>query len=142
VKLAIISIIVVTAIASIVRVQRLGIKEGMKMSLTILGIGGLLIAPVTGTYHYLVLLLPVGLFLSSVMRGTEKMIGYVVLGLHAAIGFIPYSLTRQFDGQGILTLLAYPRLIALSMLYALIIAIVWTTVDRGQEPNGVVSFGG
>jgi hypothetical protein len=133
VKTALLSIISVVGVFSVKKAHRLGPPENMNMSIAVLGIAGLLLAPATGTYHYLMLLLPLGLFLSIELKGVRRAKAYVILGFHAVIGFIPYSFTRQFDGQGMLTLLAYPRLAALSIMYVLVITTVWKRAQLELE---------
>lgn len=80
---------------------------------------GLLVAPATATYHFLLLWLPVALLFRHFLDAGKQGLAAGTLACFGLIGFLPYSLFRQFDGQGMLTVLAYPRLWFLCGLYAL-----------------------
>ena len=93
--------------------------ESIRLAFPLLGVLALLIAPGTATYHYLLLWLPIGILLSTMWDRDRLGIFWLTLALYALIGFIPYAFFRQFDGQGILTLIAYPRLALLAGLFVL-----------------------
>jgi len=90
--------------------ERNGNSGGQRLSIALLGIWGLLIAPATATYHFILLWLPVGCLLAY-LRETGKAGWFCLsLSLYAGIGFVPYAAFRSLAGQGVLSLAAYPRL--------------------------------
>ncbi len=58
---------------------------------------------------------------------------YFVLGAYALIGFFPYGHAHRFEGQGGLTVLAYPRLFLLLAMFIGCVHYVW----RRAEPDGI-----
>jgi len=117
-KVVIILSLVTVTVGVIIRGRLMGNGREVDTSLGLLGILGLLLSPAGATYHFLLLWLPVALLLKLFRVSGQLNLFWVVLILYAAIGFIPYSFFRQFDGHGLLTLAAYPRLIMLSLLFA------------------------
>jgi hypothetical protein len=113
------SLLVVLALTVHTLVSLKGMRGMSDVSLAVLCTAGLLIAPATATYHFLLLWLPVGIVLQQFVKGNERMLALATLACYAAIGFLPYSLFGRFDGEGILTLLAYPRLFLLIALFGL-----------------------
>ena len=97
----------------------------------LVSIAGLLLLPASATYHFLLLVLPVGLLL-SVERAPWRLKQKMILGLFILIGFIPYRIFRVFDGRALLTILAYPRL---ALMLAIFLASISYTKERGRR-NG------
>ena len=95
-------------------------------SIGILGILTLLLAPATATYHFVLLWLPIAL-LTQYFYQCERAYryAYFILGALRFIGFFPYRLTRPFEGDGGLTVLAYPRLFLLLAMFAACVYFVW-----------------
>jgi hypothetical protein len=91
------------------RVERSG-GSRRSLSISLLGILALLIAPATATYHFVLLWLPVGLLLSYLRVSGNRGLFTLSLGLYAGIGLLPYTLFQTLAGPGLLTLAAYPRL--------------------------------
>ncbi len=92
-------------------------EESASLAVALLCLLGLLIAPATATYHFLLLWLPVGILLSH-FRATNNHKGFSATAvLYSSIGFLPYSFFHQFDGRGLATLVAYPRLFLVSVLF-------------------------
>lgn len=122
-------------LVALMRVHRLGSVDAEPFSIGMLGVLALLLAPGTGTYHYILLWLPVGLLFSYFVKHNQKPAAYAIFGFYAAMGFIPYSLVRQFDGLGAWTLLAYPRLALLLAIFVLTLCAGWnrTTSESVQE---------
>ncbi len=130
-KFAIITTIVIVTAASVRKLRTC--REGVQhIAFALLGIGGLLIAPATATYHAILLWLPVALLLRFFHEQKNRLAFWLTGGCFAAIGFIPYSLFRQFDGQGLLSILAYPRLALMLGLF-----IVVTGYVRGMVAPSV-----
>jgi hypothetical protein len=94
-------------------------------SIGIIGILTLLIAPATATYHFVLLWLPVGLLVRYLRQAGAPGHAYVLLGSYALIGFFPYGMTARFEGRGVLSLLAYPRLFLLLGMFASCLHCVW-----------------
>jgi hypothetical protein len=44
---------------------------------------------------------------------------YLILGCYILVGFIPYGHTAPFEGRGGLTILAYPRLLLLLVMFVI-----------------------
>ena len=99
------------------RLWKIHSPETEELSISILTILGRLIAPATATYHYLLLWLPVGILLRHFSANYQTRLFLFTLALYTAIGFLPYSFFLQFDGQGLLTVFAYPRLALLLSLF-------------------------
>ncbi len=115
----IIAAIAIAGCALVVITKKTGSTE---LALVILCLLGLVIAPATATYHYLLLWLPLGILLSHFRSTDNKRYFWLTLVLYSSIGFLPYSFFRQFDGEGVLTFLAYPRLFLLILLFGVSVA--------------------
>ncbi len=100
------------------QLQHLNNTDCNKAVIGLIGILGLLIAPATGTYHFVLFWLPIGLLLTSLSAWQEHRTFRVVMCVYGLIGFIPYSVFRQCDGRGILSVFAYPRLFFVLLLFA------------------------
>ncbi|MFN0158207.1 MAG: glycosyltransferase family 87 protein [Bacteroidota bacterium] len=113
--------IATVASISFVLVHRLtrGDRRFQGAAFGLLGIAGLLIAPATATYHFILLWLPVGLLLRFFHEQSNRMAFWLTCAVYSAIGFIPYSLFRHFDGQGLWSLFAYPRLALIIGLFGI-----------------------
>jgi Glycosyltransferase family 87 len=109
--------ILLAAVAALVRLARTDAAAAVAPSVGILGILGLLIAPATATYHFILLWLPIGLLSNYLLRQGARVAAYFTLGAYALIGFFPYKYTYPFEGRGVLTVLAYPRLFLLLAMF-------------------------
>ncbi|MEK9139026.1 MAG: glycosyltransferase family 87 protein [Bacteroidota bacterium] len=98
--------------------------DAVRFSIGVLGIAGLLLAPGTATYHYVLLWLPVGLVMAVMVERQKTVVAYTFLAMYSAIGFIPYSITKKLDAQGVLTLLAYPRLMLVVGMFVTMIMFI------------------
>jgi hypothetical protein len=88
----------------------------MQVQFSLISIAALLLVPASATYHFLLLVLPVALLLS--VRSPWSLEQKIILLFYLAIAFMPYMLFRGFDGDGILTILAVPRLWCVTALFA------------------------
>ena len=114
--------ILLATIATLVRLWR---APGVTApAIGLLGVVTLLLAPGTGTYHLVLLWLPVGLLVDYLLRQGSRG-AYFLLGCYALIGYLPYELTRRFEGRGLQTVLAYPRLLLLSALFVACVYCLW-----------------
>jgi hypothetical protein len=115
----------VASYTSVVTLLVLGMKRAaqiwkdraLNVQFALLCIGGIVLFPASATYHFLLLSVPVSILL-ALGKKTWSIEQKIILGLYVCIGFIPYSLLREFDGKGLLTLLAYPRLLMTTMIFA------------------------
>jgi hypothetical protein len=117
--------IALLTIATLVRLARAAGTLAMAPSIGLLGIVTLLVAPGTATYHFVLLWLPVGLLVDSFLRARSPACAYLLLGCYALIGFFPYGLTARLAGRGLLSVLAYPRLFLLLMMFAVCVRCLW-----------------
>ena len=124
-KIVILLLQFLAALAAIVHVHRIKSTNVDQFSIGMLGLTALLLAPGTGTYHFVVLWLPVGLLFFFFLKRGQSGTAVSLAAAYAAIGFIPYGATRDFDGDGLLTLLAYPRLGLVFAMFLLTILGVW-----------------
>lgn len=101
--------------------RRAGADErGLARRVAVLTVGAFVLLPNSTTYHYCLFILPVALLLAGPGAWTARE-RCIALG-YGVIGFLPYALFRSFEGHGILTILAYPRLWLVSAIFA---AAVW-----------------
>ena len=96
----------------------------------LLGVATLLLAPGTGTYH----LVRAGRGGSGCAGRCGSRGGYFLLGCYALIGYLPYEFTRRFEGRGLQTVLAYPRLLLLSALFVACVYCLWNRAPG--DPRG------
>ena len=128
-------ILVLAALAGlgVCRVERRG-GSARNLSISLLGILGLLVAPATATYHFVLLWLPVGLLLSYLRGSGNRLLFALSIGFYAAIGLLPYTLVQSLAGQGLLSLAAYPRLWLMSALFLTALAAALGTGDDRTVP--------
>jgi hypothetical protein len=110
--------IALLTIAALAQLVRRDAANATAPALGILGVSLLLIAPATGTYYFVLLWLPVGLLITHFLGRRALLPAYLTVAAYALIGFFPYSFTQPFEGRGGLTVLAYPRLFLLAVLFA------------------------
>ena len=89
------------------------------LPLAVVSFAVLLVAPATATYHFLLLWLPVGMLIHYFRQNQQSKFLIATIIMYAAVGFLPYSFFHRFEGKGLLTLFAYPRLWLLLVLYAI-----------------------
>jgi hypothetical protein len=109
------AIVALATLRGVLRLRRFSEPRAMDFQFVLLCVGGLLASPATATYHMLILVLPVGILLTR--TSGEKWWNIFFALSYAGIGFLPYSLFRLFEGRGILSIFAYPRLWLLSTLF-------------------------
>jgi hypothetical protein len=119
------SLIFCTGMATLLRLGRSGPTRALPASIGILGILVLLLAPATATYHFVLLWLPIGLLINFFLREGAAACAYFILGVYALIGFFPYRFSVPFEGQGALTVLAYPRLFLLLAMFTACVIFTW-----------------
>jgi len=119
-------------VRAIVKVHAAGQEGRERFGLGVLGILGLLLAPGTATYHFVLLWLPVALLAGHLWKEKAPRSAYALVGLYVILGFIPYSFTKQFASSGIFTLLAYPRLLISLAMFAVTLYFAWNKAPRAH----------
>ena len=120
------AVIALVTIATLARLARACGTLPIAPAIGLLAIVTLLLAPATATYHFVLLWLPVSLLVDSFLRSPAPRCAYVLLGCYALIGFFPYGLTARFEGRGVLSMLAYPRLFLLLTMFAVCVGCLWS----------------
>jgi len=113
----VIAVVIGLTIFVISTIQRSGNSDRDSLAVAILTLCALLVAPATATYHFVLLWLPSALLLKFFVESKRRGLFWFSFCTYAAIGIIPYSLVRQFDGAGLATILAYPRLFLVCCLF-------------------------
>jgi Glycosyltransferase family 87 len=126
------SVIFATAIVTLIKIACGSIADKAALSLGILGILTLLLAPATASYHFALLWLPVGLLIDNFYRGRAPAYAGLTLALYVLIGFFPYGRAYRFEGRGGLTVLAYPRLFFLLAMFSVCVSFVWIQQKKTQ----------
>ena len=122
--------ILLATIATLVRLWR---APGVTApAIGLLGVVTLLLAPGTGTYHLVLLWLPVGLLVDYLLRQGSRG-AYFLLGSYALIGYFPYGHSSLFEGRGVLTVLAYPRLFLLLAMFVAGVYCLWNRTPGGRD---------
>ncbi len=110
--------LVLAAVMALIKLARGANPRAIAPIIGILGVLVLLIAPGSGTYAFVLLWLPVALLIDYFLSEHARVPAYLILSAYVLIGFIPYGLTRAFEGHSALTVLAYPRLFLLLAMFA------------------------
>ncbi len=106
---------------------------GADTAISVLFLGALLAAPATATYHGVLLWAGAGLLWKELDDTGGPWPRAVLAGLYATMGFLPYSMFFRFYDEGVFTILAYPRLMILCTLFALILRRSTLTPARERE---------
>ncbi len=117
----VVATVILIAASEAWQLQRIGDETSFPLQFSLLTIAGLTILPASATYHFLLLMLPVALLISTAASSPSRYHTWLALA-YAALGFIPYHLVRGFDGQGFLTVLAYPRLWLMTIIFIVTVA--------------------
>jgi hypothetical protein len=125
-------LLVLAAAAALIHLARVRSVRAIEPSIGILGVLVLLIAPGSGTYAFVLLWLPVALLIDYFLSERARVPAYLVLSTYVLIGCIPYGHTYRFEGDGALTVLAYPRLFLLLAMFIVCIYAVAFPRPSGQ----------
>lgn len=113
-----------------------------RLGLGLAAIAGLMVAPATATYHFVLLALPAALFISEHLGQRNIRWTMTFLLCYGLIGFLPMArVVRFFDHADARVFLAYPRLWLLTALYVLSVIFVHRSVlaireqSRPDEPS-------
>jgi len=102
----------------LLRLRSSSSDRALPLGIALCGILGLLISPAGATYHFVLLWLPVALLFVCFDRLEMLQEKWLLAVVYTSIGFIPYSLLAAFDGNGLQSVLAYPRLLLMILLFA------------------------
>jgi hypothetical protein len=127
------ALLVLAAAAALINLSRARSVSAIAPSIGILGVLVLLIAPGSGTYAIVLLWLPVALLINYFLSERARVPAYLILCAYVLIGFIPYGHTYRFEGDGGLTVLAYPRLFLLLAMFLVCIYAVGFPGSSGQR---------
>jgi hypothetical protein len=119
--------IVSAAAVAMMQLARAAPESAVAPSLGMAGLAVMLLAPATASYHFNLLWLPMGLLINHFLRAGIRGTGWFLLGAYALIGFFPYKFTYPFEGDGGLTVLAYPRLFLVAAMFT---ACIYATLTR------------
>ena len=134
------SLLVLAAVAALIKRARGAPARALAPTIGILGVLVLLIAPGTGAYAFVLLWLPVALLIDHFLSEGARVPAYLILSTYVLIGFIPYGHTYRFEGDGGLTVLAYPRLLLLlAMFIASLYAIAFPRTSGQRAAPGRIS---
>ena len=114
-------------------------NDSLRIEFALTCLGGILLFPASATYHFLLLIPPIAILLSSggkIWCLEQKLL----LGLYACIGFLPYGIFRSFDGKGALTLLAYPRLVLCTSIFGVALLYVLRSSPAHSKQDIQVQF--
>lgn len=126
-------VLVLAAAAALIKLARGDTARAIAPTIGILGVVVLLIAPGSGTYAFVLLWLPVALLFDHFLSERARVPAYLILSAYVLIGFIPYGHTYRFEGDGALTVLAYPRLFLLLAMFVVCIYAVAFPRPSGQR---------
>jgi hypothetical protein len=125
------------AAATLVRLERSRSADAAAASLGIIGVLGMLLAPATASYHFVLLWLPVGLLAAYFIRERANALAAWIIFMYALIGFFPYKFTMSLDGRGGLSVLAYPRLFLLLAILLVCLSAIWCRAAPDAGPASV-----
>jgi hypothetical protein len=94
-----------------------GRRPSAEIFMAVVSLAVLVVLPASATYHFVMLLLPLGLLIGN--RILPQRIATVAIGLYVLIGFIPYGwFVGLADRLGLI--FAYPRLWLITLLFAVV----------------------
>jgi hypothetical protein len=112
---AVLTVVIASTIAACRAVGRTRGNDALHLQLALVTLAGLLLLPASATYHFLLLVIPLGVLLQHA-RHEWGGIEYGILGTFCMIGFLPYRFFRGFEHTRAFPL-AYPRLWLMSALF-------------------------
>lgn len=131
-------LLVLAAAWALVKLVRDTAATALAPTIGILAVLTLLLAPGSGTYTCALLWLPVALLIDYFRSERDRVYAYLIFGIYALIGFIPYGHTNPFDGRGGLTVLAYPRLF---LLLAMFVVSIYGVIRPSRQDVAPVQSG-
>lgn len=119
--------------ATLWRNRRLPEDGSTALVSSLLGLTGMLLAPATATYHWVLLWLPVALLLNVCAREGRCPAVAIIICCYTLVGFFPYRLTLPFEGAGLASVLAFPRLALLLVLWLVCVTSAWRRSDAPRR---------
>jgi hypothetical protein len=119
--------------ATLWRNRRLPEDGSTALVSSLLGLTGMLLAPATATYHWVLLWLPVALLLNVCAREGRCAVVAIIICCYTLVGFFPYRLTLPFEGAGLASVLAFPRLALLLVLWLVCVTSAWRRSDAPRR---------
>jgi Glycosyltransferase family 87 len=126
-------LLVLAAAVALRKLARGATARAIAPTIGILGVLLLLIAPGSGTYAFVLLWLPVALLIDYFLSEGARVPAYLILSTYVLIGFIPYGHTYRFEGDGGLSVLAYPRLLLLLAMFIVCLYAIAFPRTSGQR---------
>jgi hypothetical protein len=127
-------LLVLAAAIALVKLARSSAASAIAPASGILGILTFLLVPGSGTYACALLWLPVALLVDHFRSEGARVQAFLILGIYALIGFIPYGHLNPFEGRGALSVLAFPRLLLLLAMFVVCIHTVLRLSRRHVVP--------
>jgi hypothetical protein len=112
------------------------VNVGAPLQIAALFSFGLIVAPATATYHFLLLSLPVAMVASELWKADRIIPLSILLLLYVGMGATPVGLLDRLDLAGAWRLAAYPRLF---LLLAFFITIALLTRSQGEQAQRMIS---
>ena len=100
---------------NVYRLNKVPENDTSVFQFSLVSIAGMVLLPASATYHFLLLFIPLTLLLSR--EGSWNIWQRSLVGCYLIIAFLPYRFFRTFDGQGWWTIVAYPRLWAMTLMF-------------------------
>jgi hypothetical protein len=125
-KVLIYSIVIFSMFVVLIK-NRHVVKNKQIIFLALPALAALVILPVTATYHFVLLIFPLALLLSSDVINERMKLGIVII--YTMIGFIPYGFCFWL-GKTYGVLFAYPRLLLVTLLY---IFVSWSLLNQHRN---------
>lgn len=92
-------------------------QKSIDLYMILISILALMLLPASGTYHFILLIFPVCLFLKNIDFHRYKMEVILFLICYGIIGFFPINKIADLHLSGWKVLFAYPRLYAVTIMY-------------------------
>lgn len=134
IKTIVISAIVGISIWIVVRVQRSKLHERLPLQIALALITVLLIVPASATYHFVLLSLPAIFIWVYVPRARFIRSVQAIFVCYTLIGLLPIHRIIQWDFDGFWTVLKYPRLICLGIIFCILTTILIRMSSKTTVP--------
>ena len=129
-KFSLIIIIVSISVVIFVRTEKIRADNVLAVQYALLIVTAMVLLPASATYHFLLLVVPVGILLSIEQQWNT--FHTLLLGCYLVIGFMPYKIFGAFEGQGMLIVLSYSRLWTVTLMFIVTIGYVWNLTRREE----------
>tara|TARA_R110002050_G_scaffold20348_1_gene57701 strand:- start:95972 stop:97195 length:1224 start_codon:yes stop_codon:yes gene_type:complete len=109
-------------------------EQSLNYILAVLGIGTLAILPASASYHYLLLLFPVVLFIYQYQKDNPGWSPFFVLAIFSGIGLFNIGFTKSLWTTDVILvkLLCFPRLELITLLFLYVFYMLFNLVQKGH----------